>query len=113
MFTGIIETTGKILKRTTDRIVIETPIASELKTGSSIAVDGICLTVTEAKNGRFTANVMPETIKKTTLADNTGSVVNLERAMPANGRWEGHLVTGHVEGVGKITQIKDDGNAKL
>lgn len=80
--------------------------------GDSIAVNGVCLTVTEMGNGTFTADVMPETFARSSLAElRPGSPVNLERAMPADGRFGGHIVSGHIDGTGTITGIKQDGNA--
>ena len=80
--------------------------------GDSIAVNGVCLTVTKLTDGRFTADVMPETFSRSNLGELTvGSPVNLERAMAADGRFGGHIVSGHIDGRGKITKIKNDGNA--
>ena len=115
MFTGIIETTGKIQKLTKNQLVIEAPeIIPELKKGSSIAVDGVCLTVVDLSDQTFTADFMPETTKKTIiLGYNIGNPVNLELPMKADGRFEGHIVTGHVEGVGEIIDIQKDSNANV
>ena len=115
MFTGIIQTTGKVTNITDDQITIEAgDLTNELKTGSSIAIDGICLTTTEVRNGQFTADFMPETAQKTTLSNQKidGSV-NLELAMRADGRFEGHMVSGHVEGMGTLTKVDNDRNSKL
>lgn len=80
--------------------------------GDSIAVNGICLTVTELTKSSFTADVMPETVSRTSLdGAKAGSQVDLERAMPAYGRFGGHIVSGHIDGTGKITGIRKDGNA--
>lgn len=77
--------------------------------GDSIAVNGICLTVTDFTASDFTVDVMPETIEKTSLKLLTnGSVVNLERAMAANGRFGGHLVSGHIDGTGTLWEIKEN-----
>ncbi len=88
--------------------VFEAPTAI----GDSIAVNGICLTVTELTESTFTADVMPETLSRTSLSGaRPGTRVNLERAMPAYGRFGGHIVSGHIDGTGKITDIHKDGNA--
>lgn len=80
--------------------------------GDSIAVNGICLTVTSLSAESFTADVMPETLARTSLEGaKPGMVVNLERAMPAYGRFGGHIVSGHIDGTGKITDIRKEGNA--
>ncbi|MBR2548298.1 MAG: riboflavin synthase [Eubacterium sp.] len=80
--------------------------------GDSIAVNGICLTVTDITDSSFTADVMPETLSRTSLSGaKPGTRVNLERAMPAYGRFGGHIVSGHIDGTGKITDIHKDGNA--
>lgn len=80
--------------------------------GDSIAVNGICLTVTDLTDSTFTADVMPETLSRTSLMDAVpGTPVNLERAMPAYGRFGGHIVSGHIDGTGKIKNIRKDGNA--
>ncbi len=85
---------------------------SDVKKGDSLAVNGVCLTVSDFSSNQFTADVMPETVKATTLqALRTGSPVNLERAMVANGRFGGHIVSGHVDGVGEIIEVRRKGNA--
>lgn len=80
--------------------------------GDSIAVNGICLTVTDITDDTFTADVMPETLSRTSLSGaKPGTAVDLERAMPAYGRFGGHIVSGHIDGTGKIKDIQKDGNA--
>lgn len=100
---------------TDTQITVQAPsVMSDLKTGSSIAVDGCCLTVVDQTNDSFTADFMPETTKKTIMGQyQVGQLVNLERAMPANGRFEGHVVSGHVECIGEVIKIQQDGNAQL
>ena len=117
MFTGIIEETGRIksIARGANSAVL-TVEASEVLTdvhlGDSIAVNGVCLTCTSFTSNQFTADVMHETLNRTALSTlKPGSAVNLERAMPANGRFGGHIVAGHVDGTGKITNIQKDDNA--
>ena len=117
MFTGIIEETGKIraVERGRHSSVLSigaAAILSDLKIGDSVAVSGVCLTATTVDSGGFTADVMHETLNRSTLgALAAGDVVNLERAMSADGRFGGHIVSGHIDGVGKITAIRRDDNA--
>jgi riboflavin synthase len=108
MFTGIIEELGRVkaIEHQSDavRLTIEGPIAtSDAHRGDSIAVCGTCLTVIEFGDGQFTADVMKETLDKTSLSSiKVGDPVNLERAMTAETRFGGHVVQGHVDGVGEI-----------
>ena len=117
MFTGIIEETGTIqsVKRSQSSLTLEiagSVIFDDLKIGDSVAVNGVCLTATTVGLQRFTADVMPESVKMTTLLNlSTGSKVNLERAMAANGRFGGHVVAGHVDGQGKIIGKDHVGNS--
>lgn len=117
MFTGIVEEIGtvdSIQKGARSALIrIQARIVTEgAKVGDSIAVNGICLTVTSLSKTGFTADVMPETINRSSLSRLTcGSSVNLERAMAANGRFGGHLVSGHIDGTGTVTEIKRDDNA--
>jgi riboflavin synthase len=110
MFTGIIEEIGKVLTITSNKISVQANVVLEqTKLGDSIAVDGVCLTVTGIKPDGFEADISPETKKVTTLRNlKIGSFVNLERALPANGRFGGHIVTGHVDGTAKALSIKKD-----
>lgn len=112
MFTGIIEETGKIKAITRNKITVEAKVVTEgTKQGDSIAVNGVCLTVTNIGADFFDADVSPETLKVTTLGNlKTGSVVNLERALQADSRFGGHIVSGHVDGFGRIKVIKQDGS---
>ncbi|TYS55833.1 riboflavin synthase [Sutcliffiella horikoshii] len=117
MFTGIIEEIGTIKQviRGDQAIILEIEaekVLEDVKLGDSIAVNGVCLTVTTFTSKRFTVDVMPETIRATSLKTlNAGSKVNLERAMIANGRFGGHFVSGHVDGIGTIQDKKRMGNA--
>ena len=117
MFTGIIEEIGKIEKIQKDSQICKVSIKAskileDIHLGDSIAVNGICLTVTQSNQQIFTVDVMKETWSRTSLDQlKSGSCVNLERAMPANGRFGGHIVTGHVDGIGRITSIRRDHNA--
>lgn len=117
MFTGIIEEIGtvkQIQKQSVfARLTVEaSAILSDIHIGDSIAVNGVCLTVTSFCPTSFTADVMHETLRRSSLGHlHTGSPVNLERAMQAQGRFGGHIVSGHIDGTGVITEIKNDGNA--
>lgn len=116
MFTGIVEEIGtvkKIARGQKAYLEIQADkIFSDIHIGDSIAVNGVCLTVTGFSGKIFTADVMNETFSRSSLGSlKTGSHVNLERAMSANGRFGGHIVSGHIDGTGKITNIKKDGNA--
>jgi riboflavin synthase len=113
MFTGIIESTGKIVERTTDALVFEVPANFALKIGDSIAVNGTCLTIVEVGSGKLEvgtrvvkSNILEETWKRTNLGDLVaGDLVNLERPAQIGGRLDGHIVQGHVDGVGTIRSI--------
>lgn len=117
MFTGIIEEIGTVerVQRGAHSAVLTVrteTILEGTKIGDSIAVNGICLTVTALGNGSFSADVMHETLNRSALAGlSPGTHVNLERAMPADGRFGGHIVAGHVDGVGKIRRIRRDDTA--
>ena len=87
-------------------------VLSDLKVGDSVAVNGVCLTATSLDDGGFTADVMHETLNRSSLgALVPGSPVNLERAMAAGGRFGGHIVSGHIDGTGVITDVRKDDNA--
>lgn len=117
MFTGIVEEVGRVeqIRRGQHSAVLvihAQKVLEDTKIGDSIAVNGICLTVTELFSSGFSADIMHESLNRSSLAGLTGgSRVNLERAMPANGRLGGHIVSGHVDGVGKITSIRRDDTA--
>lgn len=117
MFTGIIEEMGTILEvaKGTHSAVLTIAagkVLEDVHIGDSIAVNGVCLTVTSFDGETFTADVMHETLNRSSLAQcKRKSPVNLERAMPANGRFGGHIVAGHVDGTGQITEKKRDDNA--
>lgn len=111
MFTGIIEEVGKVSKihKQGEFAVLTITgkrIFDDMKLGDSIAVNGVCLTVTEFGSNHFSADVMSETLNRTSLGDlQPNSPVNLERAMAANGRFGGHIVSGHIDGTGEISEI--------
>lgn len=118
MFTGIIEETGSVLRfesrATGARLRIACAIVGEdLKTGDSISVNGVCLTAVHLEPGSFAADLAPETLERSNLGQlSAGALVNLERSMPANGRYSGHLVQGHVDGTGELLALDllGDGN---
>lgn len=115
MFTGIVEEVGKVREvrrgQTASFIEIQAKtVLSDVHPGDSIAVNGVCLTVTEFSADSFRADVMNETLNRSSLGSlRAGSPVNLERAMSANGRFGGHIVSGHIDGTGIITDIRRDG----
>ena len=110
MFTGIVEETGKIQFVTDRKVVIKCQkILEDAKIGDSIAVNGVCLTITDINKDTFSADISPETFKVACKL-NLGNTVNLERAMLANGRFGGHIVSGHVDGVAKIVELKNNGD---
>jgi len=117
MFTGLIEDLGTLLdlRRGSDAASLTLTTAlpmHELRLGESIAVNGVCLTVTASGSGRFSADVSPETLVKTTLGNlPKGARVNLERALRLTDRLGGHLVTGHVDGTARISERLRQGNA--
>ena len=107
MFTGIVEEVGTVKAVTDKNITVKcSSVLNGTKIGDSIAVNGICLTVTEISENAFTADVSEETFKVSALnCLKTGSYVNLERALKADGRFGGHIVSGHIDGVAKIKTI--------
>jgi len=117
MFTGIIKGIGLVdsVERSAEgvRITVATPLADELATGDSIAVNGVCLTAASASAGSFVAEVMNETLAKTSLSDTeTAAQVNLELPLRAGDPLGGHMVQGHVDGMGVISGVREDGFAR-
>jgi len=115
MFTGIIEAVSEITKieksGSESRISVKNPFGNEIKTGDSIAVDGVCLTVESFSRENISFFLSKATLEKTIAAKYTpGSTVNLERAMSANGRFDGHIVQGHVDSCGKVSEIRKIGD---
>lgn len=117
MFTGIIEELGIIkriaLQGNSGQItILAKKVLEGTKIGDSIAVNGICLTVTSLQKDGFTADVMAETVRRSSLSGaGNGETVNLERAMAADGRFGGHIVSGHIDGTGKIVSCRKEENA--
>ncbi|HWF26682.1 MAG TPA: riboflavin synthase [Solirubrobacteraceae bacterium] len=117
MFTGIVVGIGRVegLDRSGDgvRLTVATPLAGELGAGDSIAVNGVCLTAASMTDASFVAEVMNETLAKTSLsAAGIGSEVNLELPLRASDRLGGHVVQGHVDGVGTVAGVAEDGFAR-
>ena len=116
MFTGLIENVGRVSHvapgAAGGAVRIDTTLAPELTPGESVAVNGVCLTVTETAAGGMHADVGPETARVTTLsALHEGQLVNLERSMRADSRFGGHFVQGHVDGTGVLTGVRQEGEA--
>lgn len=115
MFTGLVEEIGTIEKikkggKSVNLTIKAHKIFDDLKIGDSVATNGVCLTVTSISNNTFTSDVMNESIIRSNLGDlKSGSYVNIERAMLLNGRFGGHIVSGHIDGIGSIFKIiKED-----
>ena len=111
MFTGLVEATGELVERKPVsggfRLRIASPLASELAPGDSVAVNGVCLTVVVAKGTEIDADLGPETVRVTTLGSLAqGALMNLERPLRADGRFGGHFVQGHVDGMGSIEDMR-------
>lgn len=117
MFTGIIEEVGHVVSLVRSakggRLTVKACTVLEgTKIGDSIAVNGVCLTVTEQTSNRFTADIMAETLRCSALGNlRPGSYVNMERAMRADDRFGGHIVSGHIDGMGKLQSVKQEDNA--
>ncbi len=119
MFTGIVEGLGKVLQVEKEgsnlHFWLESPFATELKVDQSVSHDGVCLTVTDLDAGKYRVTAVEETLKRTNLSDwKPGTLVNLERCMPATGRFDGHIVQGHVDTVAVLGNVEDrNGSWKL
>lgn len=117
MFTGIIEEIGTVKKislagKSGSLEIGAKKVLEGTKIGDSIAVNGVCLTVTSLSSATFTADIMAETVRRSSLGSlSSGSGVNLERAMAADGRFGGHIVSGHIDGTGKIARLQKEENA--
>jgi riboflavin synthase len=116
MFTGLIESVGRVVDVTSVpsgfRLRLATPLAADLQPGDSVAVNGVCLTATMLVDGEMHADIGPETARVTALGElRTDAPVNLERSMRADSRFGGHFVQGHVDGIGTIAAIRQDGES--
>ena len=104
------------MTRSSDGVVltVESDLAGELSTGDSVAVNGVCLTATAILDGAFTADVMQESLRRSSLAEvREGSAVNLELPLRATDRLGGHVVQGHVDGVAVVSDVREDGFARI
>ena len=118
MFTGLVETTALVRRVAPDtdgvRLEVETPLAAELKQGDSIAVNGVCLTAVDPTGEGFKADVMAETLRRSSLGPlGEGDLVNVELPLRAGDRLGGHMVQGHVDGTGRVRDVRDEGFARL
>jgi riboflavin synthase len=118
VFTGLVADVGTVARVDTTgdgvRLTVESRLAREVAEGDSVAVSGVCLTAVGVCGDRFGADVMHETLRRSSLADAaTGSRVNLELALRAADRLGGHIVQGHVDGVGSVAGVRDDGFARV
>lgn len=115
MFTGIVEEIGAVARRSgAELAILADNVLGDLKEGDSVAVDGVCLTAVAFFPKGFVVQVSPETYTRTTLGRlKPGHAVNLERAMRADGRFGGHFVLGHVDGVGRVVSVRDQGEFSL
>lgn len=118
MFTGIVEALGVVILKeeegTNVNLCIESSISNELKVDQSVAHNGVCLTVTKVEEGRHYVTAIDETIKKTNFSElEVGTRLNLERCMKSDGRFDGHMVYGHVDGVGTCIGRKDDNGSTV
>jgi len=115
MFTGIVEESGIIRGINPGRLTVEAKKVLEgTKPGDSIAINGVCLTVTSVSKDNFSVEVMPETMRRTNIGRlHYGDSVNLERAVPTQGRFGGHFVQGHVDDVGKVLSLRPEGEAVI
>src|SRR5207253_5045541 len=110
---GIVEERGGVVDSGSSLRVACTKVAGDSVPGASVAVNGVCLTVVERADGRLTFDMSPETLRRTSLAELApGEPVNLERPVTLLTRLGGHLVQGHVDGVGKVTAVADEGNGR-
>lgn len=113
MFTGIIEALAKVetieKENTNVHFTFSCPFTHELKIDQSVAHNGVCLTVVKINGHQYTLTAIEETLQKTNLGDlKVGDIVNIERCMPANGRFDGHIVQGHVDQTGKVISVIDN-----
>ena len=118
MFTGIIETLGRLVKLdqegTNIHFTFESPISAEFKIDQSVAHNGVCLTVVDLDGNKHTVTAIDETLKRTNFGElEVGSEVNLERCMSADGRFDGHIVQGHVDQLGEVVSIEEKDGSHL
>jgi riboflavin synthase len=114
VFTGLVAGTGTVRSLHEGRLEVETPLAAELAAGDSIAVNGVCLTALDPTSEGFAADVMPETLRRTSLGPlGDGDEVNLELPLRATDRLGGHVVQGHADGTGTVEQVREEGLSRV
>lgn len=116
MFTGIINDLGKVLEKTDSELIVKADkkFVSHLTKGSSVAINGICLTITDSSTGSFTANYIPETARKTNIGSlKTADLVNLELPATPSTFLSGHIVQGHIDGLANLKKITKDNNSYI
>ena len=115
MFTGIVEEIGTINNLVNSVLTIQAEkVLTDIKLGDSIAVNGTCLTVVNFTESKFSVDLAPETLRRTTFGVlNPGDTVNLDRALAANDRFGGHMVQGHVDATGRVISIRDEGDSSI
>jgi len=118
VFTGLVADLGTVHAVETTaggvRLVVESRLTAELAEGDSVSVNGVCLTATAISGGRFSADVMHETLRRSSLAEAAGGArVNLELPLRASDRMGGHVVQGHVDGVGTVAEVREEGFARV
>jgi riboflavin synthase len=114
VFTGLVAGKGTVRAVRDGRLEVETPLGAHLDEGDSVAVNGVCLTAVEPRADGFTADVMPETLRRSSLGPLApGAEVNLELPLRAGDRMGGHVVQGHVDGTGEVSEVRGEGNARV
>jgi riboflavin synthase len=114
VFTGLVADKGTIRAIHDGRIEVETALGANLADGDSVAVNGVCLTAVEPHVDGFAADVMPETLRRSSLGPlGPGAQVNLELPLRAGDRMGGHVVQGHVDGTGEVESVRDEGNSRV
>jgi riboflavin synthase len=114
VFTGLVAGTGKVRSLRDGRLEVDTPLAADLAAGDSIAVNGVCLTALEPSTDGFAADVMPETLRRSSLGPlGAGDEVNLELPLRASDRLGGHMVQGHVDGTGTVEDVREEGFSRV
>jgi riboflavin synthase len=118
IFTGLVQSLGKVVREVSSsdgvRLTVSSPVAGELREGDSIAVNGVCLTAVEPSTSAFKADVMAETLRRSSLGPlGEGDAVNIELPLRAGDRLGGHVVQGHVDGVGVVRAASDDGFSRV
>jgi len=114
MFTGIIEKIGKVKSLSSDKLEVQVGQGFDVKLGDSVCVSGMCLTVSNINGEVLSFDISHESLSVTAFSElKTSDIVNLERAMPANGRFDGHFVTGHVDCVGKVSKVINNNSSSM